>query len=119
MRGRVVQTHPRVVFQQFLHLGSAMAQVVDDAMQIQVGCCLSVRSHQNDTRFSERVELVTYPATSPSCTFRRANNTTVPLRSYSNFPSFHLPGLGRQCRVDLGFGLNRGFSFTDHTTAFA
>ena len=44
----------------------------------------ATRSVRKATKFSARVESVTQPATVPSCTFRAANSSAVPLRRYSN-----------------------------------
>lgn len=53
----------------------------------------STRSWRKATKFSDRVESVTQPATVPSCTLKAAKSFTVPLRRYSNSRRTGMPGV--------------------------
>jgi hypothetical protein len=74
-----VQMDKRVLVEElFDQLSGVGLEVVDDAMQVETRRRLGDEVSRNSTKFSEGVESVTHPATSPSYTLRAANNTAVP-----------------------------------------
>src|SRR3954451_3495590 len=79
----------------------------------------STRSARKATKFSERVESVTHPATPPWWTWRPANNTAVPWRRYSNSRLAGIPGTAGRDGLTRLLACMPDFSSTDHTTAFS
>ena len=118
---RVVQEHVRCLSRNASTSAVAWAERLS-TMQCSsrpVGVVWRRGRSRNATKFSERVESVTHPATSPSWTSSAANNTAVPWRRYSNSRRTGMPGPGRLRRVDPAVACMPDFSSTDHTTAFS
>ena len=63
------------------------------------------------------MESVTQPTTSPWCTFKAANSTAVPWRSYSNSRRSAWPGTAGRVGLTRALACIPVFSSTDHTTA--
>ena len=68
----------------------------------------ATRSPRNSTKFSERVESVTHPATSPSWTFEPGEEHPGAVAVIAVVPSRRGPRPGRLRRVDPRLGLDPG-----------
>src|SRR5487761_912513 len=79
----------------------------------------ATRSPRKETKFSERVESVTQPATCPSWTSRAAKSTAVPWRLYSNSRRAAMPGIGGLVGLTRDLACMPDFSSTLQTTAFS